>query len=186
MGLMGSGGSVDLLLMSKGVPALICLGAGRQQLPLIEAGRAAGLAVGAPGFAGGNGRVLICRGSALSSFARPSPFREIRGDETRDEIDHLGRWLAAGQIYGDPEDDLIIGAPDYHGIGKNEFDTGHAWVWSGAEAPNWAEVTRTPEATAEIGGTKPFQRVGRRPALYDVDDDGLQDILLPTRTDSNE
>ncbi len=148
--------------------------------------RAADLAVGAPGFSGGKGSVLIYRGASIINAYNPEPYREIRAEEGREEADHMGRWLAFGRIYDGDQDDLVVGAPDYHGDSSNSFDTGHAWIWRGDDADTWSELNYAQDATAEIGGTTPFQRIGRRPAVYDVDDDGLGDLLLVTRSDSNE
>jgi len=144
------------------------------------------LAIGAPGFGGGKGRVLLYRGASLINSNSPDPYRQIRADETREEVDHMGRWLATGSVYAGNLSDLVVGAPDYRGGTSNPFDTGHAWVWRGDDSSDWEEIVHVADATAEIVGTEPFQRVGRRPAIHDVDGDGLDDILLVTRSESNE
>ena len=147
---------------------------------------AADLVVGSPGYSGGQGRVLIYRGASIINAFSPAPFRQIRGEASRSEIDHLGRWLATGSIYAGVRDDLIIGAPDYLGAQSNGFDTGRAWVFRGDNAENWSSVVQTDESTAEFRGEHAFQRVGRRPAIFDVDEDGLGDILLPTQAAFDE
>ena len=146
---------------------------------------ASDLAVGTPGFSGGQGRVLIYRGASIATTSLPSPVYQLRGDATRDTPDHLGRWLTSGRFYGGTWDDLVVGAPDYIGPGKNDYDVGQAWIWRGEDAVSWDPVMQMPDAEVTFTGTTPFQRLGRQPEMYDIDGDGLDDLLLPNRAAAN-
>jgi hypothetical protein len=143
---------------------------------------ASDLAVGTPGFSGGRGRVLIYRGASIATTTLPSPVFQLRGDAAREAPDHMGRWLTSGRFYGNTWDDLVVGAPDFLGPSKNDYDMGQAWIWRGDDVATWDPVMQASEATAAFTGTTPFQRLGRRPAMYDIDGDGREDLLLPNRT----
>jgi len=147
---------------------------------------ASDLVVGTPAFASGQGRVLIYRGASLAQTSFPSPVYQIRAEVNREESDHLGRWLAVGRFYGGTRQDLVIGAPDYRGDGKNDYDTGQAWIWRGDDSEDWPSVLRAPDAAARFTGTTPFQRIGRRPAVFDIDGDDRDDLLLVTRTRADD
>lgn len=137
------------------------------------------LAVGAAGYDDGGGRVHLLGGAELAG-AEPVA-RAIFQTVGRDQPDHFGRWVYAGDVDGDQLDDLIVGAPDWHGAGRNAFDTGQLWIWFGANAETWN--LRTTDADATIVGTEPFQRIGRAVAVVDVDLDGIDDLLIPTRSE---
>jgi hypothetical protein len=96
---------------------------------------------------------------------------------------HLGRSTGVADVDGDGLDDLIVGAPDY-GTGTDLVDMGRMWVFLGASRGGWGAAGPTTDlADLEIAGTDPFQRVGQDVTLTDLDADGDDEILLPTRTE---
>lgn len=137
------------------------------------------LAVGAPGWSAGAGRVHVYPGSALRS-ADPRRVAVFEGEPGRNLPDHFGRWLYTGDVDGDRLPDVLIGAPDYK-VGRNGYDSGRMWTWWGAGSDGWGIGTTADEADQVVVGTQPFQRVGRAARVSDLDDDGVDDLLLPIR-----
>jgi hypothetical protein len=137
------------------------------------------LAVGAAGYDDGRGRVHLLAGADLdgADLVASAIFQTV-GRET---ADHFGRWLYTGDVDGDQRDDLLVGAPDWHGAGRNAFDTGQLWIWLGANAEAWNLRTTADDADVTVVGADPFQRIGRAVAVVDVDLDGDDDLLVPTR-----
>lgn len=138
------------------------------------------LVVGAPGADGGKGQVAVYRGLDLFD-GDGVPWREIRNRSGRNEPDHFGAVLEARDVDGDLVDDLLVGVPDWYG-GNNLYDTGQLFLWTGASAAEWPPNFTVDSATWTIEGTSPFQRVGQRMAVIDVDQDGVRDVLLATRS----
>ena len=119
-------------------------------------------------------------GDQLQDLA-PKPLAIIRDSPLREDPDHVGRWLASGDLDGDLQEDLVIGAPDWRPT-SDDFDAGRAFAWSGSAANNWPITLTVDSAEWTIDGTEPFQRVGRAPWVEDLDGDGRADLVLPTRT----
>lgn len=142
------------------------------------------LAIGAAGFSGGAGRVHLYDGRSLATL--PARIATFEPQAERGQPDHLGRWLYAGDLDGDDRDDLVVGAPDYRGEGRNAFDVGRMWVWLGAGRDTWAIGGTTDTADHEIVGDVPFQRIGRAATVADADADGVDDLLVPTRAAAPE
>jgi hypothetical protein len=148
------------------------------------------VAVGAPGAEAGAGRVYLFRGTDLTEPAEPvDPLTGALTAEPRTAFSspaggvelpgtHFGRTLEIGDLDGDDRDDLIVGTPDAQGPNANDFDTGAVEVWFGRR--NWEAEEPTPDV--RILGTDPFQRIGRSVAPADLDGDGIDELLLPTRS----
>jgi hypothetical protein len=138
------------------------------------------LVVGAPGQDGGRGRVLVYAPLDLTEPISLLPEMEILPEEGRDLPEHVGRWLAAGDVDGDGLADLLVGAPDRQS-GPDGWDVGRAWLWRGTTRATWHDATPVDDADVDITGAQPFQRVGRAPRVVDLDGDGAAEIILPTR-----
>jgi len=138
--------------------------------------------VGAAGYAGGRGRVWLLQQGVLSGAAltiRVGP-ELLSTTPDLNEV-HLGRFAHVADVDGDGADDLLLGAPDY-GIGTDQVDLGRVWVFLGANRGRWDESgPTTDDADVEIAGTEPFERVGQDMTGADLDSDGDDEILLPTR-----
>jgi hypothetical protein len=137
------------------------------------------LAISAPGSRSGRGDVFVYAGQELARGGVPKPFLQI--SHLSEEADHFGRWLAAGDLDGDGADALFVGAPDAKD-GRNGFDTGELWIYRpDTLAALDQNSTSTNTADQRVVGAQPFQRVGRKPLLTDLDGDGTDELLLPTR-----
>lgn len=141
------------------------------------------LVVGAPGFDGGRGRVLVYADlDASPGLAKPSAsFTNPRGLP-----DHFGRELTAADLDGDGTDDLVVGAPDWRerrgqGDARTRYDAGHLWVWDGVDRVRWTLDEAGIPADIEVRGTQPFLRIGRAVHAADLDGDGRAELLLPAR-----
>jgi hypothetical protein len=136
------------------------------------------LAVGAPGFAEGIGRVVVYAARPLTRRYTPEPVFSFARDGVAP--DHFGRWIAEGDLDGDGISDLVVGAPDLQD-GGNGYDTGRAWVFRGGNRDLWLPEDTDLIADERVLGSEPFSRVGRAPLLVDLDDDGLDELVLATR-----
>lgn len=138
------------------------------------------LAVGGAGFDVGAGQVHLYDGADLAD-AEPGRFASFESDPDRRGIpDHFGRWLYAGDLDGDGQSDLVVGAPDYKADGRNAFDAGHLWIWYGADRDQWQISGTTDGAGLEIGGDEPFARIGRAVTVADTDGDEIDELWVPT------
>jgi len=138
----------------------------------------ADLAVGAPGSRGGTGSVLLYGGEDLASDARQIAPRTTFDLRDREPGRHLGRFVTSGDIDGNRIPDLLVGAPDW--ALPNAHDAGRLFIWQGG--PTWAgtEIAGEDNQRAVEGG-RPYQRVGRTALFVDLDGDGDDELLLPTR-----
>jgi hypothetical protein len=93
---------------------------------------------------------------------------------------HFGRWVYSADLDGDLLDDLVVGAPDYHGPDGPDFDTGRLWAWFSANAIEWTTTGFTPPADVMVTGEEPFQRIGRAVSVHDSDGDNLDELWIPT------
>ncbi|MCB9688959.1 MAG: FG-GAP repeat protein [Alphaproteobacteria bacterium] len=173
-----AGGRLDLVAtVIDGPTAGDMFGA---SLATLEVGTQVALAVGAPGARDGTGEVALFPGTELDS-GNPRQLATFEGTE-RTTADHFGRTLLVADLDGDALDDLVVGAPDAHGSGRNDFDTGAIWIWTGATSDTWAARIAAADADRLLDGDQPFERIGARLASADLDGDGLDDLLVPTRT----
>jgi len=139
------------------------------------------LAVGAPGARGGTGSVLLYGGEDLVSGAGQIAPRTTFDLRDREPGRHLGRFLTSGDIDGNHIPDLLVGAPDW--ALPNAHDAGRLFIWQGGA--KWAGTEIAGEDNQRtIEGGRPYQRVGRTAFFADLDGDGDDDLLLPTRDSS--
>jgi hypothetical protein len=130
------------------------------------------LVVGAPGWHDGAGAVwLVDAVGPLQVVARFEADAAAAGN-------HVGRFVAHGDTDGDGREDLLIGAPDWK-EGRNGYDAGRAFALYGG--PAWSGVIPLAADTTWTA-TQPFARVGRGLSAADLDGDGADELLLPTRT----
>lgn len=134
------------------------------------------LAVGAPGASDGAGVVAVY--SDVPSFPGAAfPMSILRNE--RDEPEHFGTFVGFGDLDGDGGGQLAVGMPDRAWLDANNearsrYDVGVLWMYDGPEAGS-------PGPERRIVGERPFERVGRGLRWRDVDGDGADELLLPTR-----
>jgi hypothetical protein len=141
----------------------------------------ADLAVGSPGARGGTGSVLLYSGDDLASETRQIAPRTTFDLRDREPGRHLGRFVTTGDIDGNRVPDLLVGAPDW--ALPNAHDAGRLFIWHGGPAWAGTEIAGEDNNRAVEGG-RPYQRVGRTAFFVDLDDDGDDDLLIPTRDSS--
>jgi FG-GAP repeat len=144
------------------------------------------LAIGGPGYADGAGRVELYRGTDLSDENIPLPqaLVTVEAGVAGSGAPHFGRWLAAGDLDGDSEAELVVGAPQLDGLatdGTPLVDTGQIWVWYDWAPPDTELVLSADDAPLRVLGTRGFQEIGRAMLLADHDQDGVNDLWVPTR-----
>jgi len=129
------------------------------------------LLIGAPGVAEGQGAAYLYR--PLDEL----PLEPVGVYESsRDTPDHVGRTVAAADLDGDGQDELLVAAPDYR-VDNNTFGVGRLWIFGRdvGLAPDLAD------ATGILTDTQPFRRIGRDLVLTDIDGDDATDLWLPTQ-----
>ena len=136
------------------------------------------LAVSAPGTTSGRGHVQIHLGADLARGGIPKP--SYRFTLSTRSAGHFGRWMAAGDLDGDALMDLAVGAPDLT-VDKTGYDQGRAWVFLGASVSGWEANGSSALADVRVLGEHAFERLGRSPWIVDVDADGIDELLLPSR-----
>jgi FG-GAP repeat len=123
--------------------------------------------IGAPGADTDSGAVYLVRGPALAGMA--SPWAVLTGD-AGDEAGTSVSW--AGDVDGDGENDVIVGAP---GNDLGGEDAGAAYVVFGP----FAGERSLADADVRIIGSAPYDRLGQSvSAGQDVDDDGFPDLIV--------
>lgn len=130
---------------------------------------------GAPGHDGGRGAAIWLDASDLVGSGLQTRSR-INNDETT--TDHVGRTVAIAELDGDGLPDLLIGGPDRR-VGQL-YDVGQIGVFLGSRILGATE--QLGDADLSITDDQGFRRVGRRIVTHDVDDDGIDELLLPTRS----
>lgn len=140
------------------------------------------VAVGAPGHGEGLGLALVYSLEELFAHTtEPDIYATLSLSAGHTSPDHLGKWLEKGDFDGDGFDDLVIGVPDYQV--ELAVDVGQLWVINGNTLSQTSGNQAVEAvATAELIGEQPFQRIGKNIHIGDFDEDGLDDLAVPTRT----
>jgi hypothetical protein len=144
----------------------------------------ASIVVGEPGYNQGRGRVVLYTPNLISESPLSPKYRYLlRGSEEPGGAMHFGRVLQHGDLDGDQIADLLIGAPDFRY--ERRSDAGRAWIYLGLSSTKWAsELPAEQTADGSIWSPQAFHRVSRSMRVGDLNGDGRDDILLPTRAAS--
>jgi hypothetical protein len=139
------------------------------------------LVVGAAGYDRGRGRVAVFRDRLPVGSVEDAWFTN-----PRDEPDHFGRGLAAGDLDGDGLEELFIGAPEWRerrgtGDARTRYDTGRAWIWEGSGRFRWTTEGFEPPSDFEIRGSQPFLAIGVGAQFVDLTGDGFDELVQPIR-----
>jgi hypothetical protein len=89
--------------------------------------------------------------------------------------------VTSGDIDGNRIPDLLVGAPDW--VLPNGHDVGRLFIWHGGSPWAGTEIAGEDNHRA-VEGRRPYQRVGRTALWVDLDEDGDDDLLIPTRDSS--
>ncbi|MEZ4322615.1 MAG: FG-GAP repeat protein [Myxococcota bacterium] len=142
------------------------------------------LVVGSAGWNRGRGSVTLFRGPlpTFPGLAKP----DARFERSRDLPDHFGNAVATGDLDGDGESDLLVGAPQYRelrgaGEARTRYDAGHAWIWTSPGRFRWTTDDLVIPTDHEVRGSQPFLRIGRGAVFHDLDGDGSDELLQPVR-----
>ncbi|MBS1252485.1 MAG: hypothetical protein MAG451_01524 [Anaerolineales bacterium] len=143
----------------------------------------ADLAMGAVGGEGGQVHVV---------FGSPdlSGVRDLSGVPAdwivfaADAVDGVGRYLAVGDVSGDGQPDLVIGAPGGDGPGNGRGNAGEAAVIFGPAISGLSD--RTDDVDFVLYGPEPLSgqvgdRLGNGLTLGDLNGDGVLDVIAGAR-----
>ena len=89
--------------------------------------------------------------------------------------DRAGEQVALADVDGDLRADIVVGGPQLDVTSSN---TGVVWVLSGAEARSGGGTSSLNEARWRVTTPGGFDLLGQRISVGDMDDDGLDDLLL--------
>jgi hypothetical protein len=139
----------------------------------------ADLAIGTPGEVPGGqtakgGAVYVYKGSATGVVGGWSAFQED-SKGTNEADDEYGAALAAGNVTGTGNADLVVGAPG-EAVGAGPADAGAVYVVPGASSGKSAGFAR---AQTDAGGTNELgDRFGSALTVANFDKDGFADIAV--------
>lgn len=139
------------------------------------------LAVGAPGANAGAGAVyLYFAGRAM--LEEWNPDRELRSAH---DPSGFGSTLDAADVDGDGVEELLVGAPRVEAEGS--LESGAVFVFDGevfadgGTAEDFTAVSFSDRAATSFVASESCRRVGARLAAPDLDEDGLDDLVLLER-----
>ena len=126
------------------------------------------LIIGAPVEEGGRGRIYVLQGGAVTGDIEASAWVTLVGEDANE---WAGFSVATGDVNGDGDDDLIVGAA------ASSQGEGKVYVVYGPLAPGKAEL-RLSDADVIIEGDQSRAFFGAALATADLDDDGQDDIIV--------
>ena len=132
------------------------------------------LLLGAPGFDAGVGRAVLIDANGVFNGIT-APVASFESDRTT--ADHLGRTVATADLDGDGINEWLVGGPDLRQ--GQIYDIGQVLVFGGTG--DWSSRVGSEEADLQITDDQGFRRVGLHIVVHDLDNDGIDDLLLPTR-----
>ncbi|MEP7028078.1 MAG: hypothetical protein ABI960_05740 [Candidatus Eisenbacteria bacterium] len=95
-----------------------------------------------------------------------------------DTGDQTGTFVVAGDFDGDGFADLAIGAGLGDGPGNIRQDCGEVYIFYGRTRAAWTGLTSVTQRDVVVYGADPFDNSGIALAVGDIDNDGLDDLLI--------
>jgi len=95
-----------------------------------------------------------------------------------DPQDQLGSTLTTGDLNGDRVSDLLVGAPGGSGPSNLRGSAGEVYLVYGSSAFASVLDVAAGDQNAVIFGAEPLENLGSAVAAGDLDNDGLQDLIL--------
>ncbi|MFY2558095.1 MopE-related protein [Corallococcus terminator] len=140
------------------------------------AGPANDLLMGAPGFSSNLGNAYPVEGSAIAGGDRllTTLSHRLRGAQA---LEQAGTSLAIGDITGDGQPDVIVGAPFYD-TSASVLDTGAVYAFSGALSPSAGGQLAGAPIKVQGGPSQGGYQAGTSVAVVDVNGDGNKDLVV--------
>jgi hypothetical protein len=120
--------------------------------------------------------LAACQGGEQSTvdLARQQPALSLLGAEAGDKL----QAVAAGDVNGDGHQDIIVGAPEADGPQDSRPDCGEAYVVFGPPDTGRTIDFAEGQQDVTIFGTDSADFLGLAVAAGDINDDGIDDILV--------